>query len=115
MSTVGKEGRSFAVITLGDLRRLLAIAEADIADFFVRYPGWAELYADRLLAVTLCQGAAQHFCFGDTGINDFDVFIFFARNPITDWCYRRHPVRDFGDSRFGKSLSNPEFVGRRVD
>lgn len=115
MSTVGPEGRSYELITKADLRRLLELAVQDLGDFFARHPRWAAFYSDRVLAVALCQGAALHYCFGEVGINDFDVYTFFAAHPERRWYAKRHAVRDFGEGKFGRSKANPGFQGRRVD
>jgi hypothetical protein len=115
VSTFGRKSRSFAEITRADLRMLLSIAREDLATFFASNKTYARLYSGRVLGIALCQGAALHYCFGKVGINDFDVYTFFTRHPKKDWCYRRHSVRDFGDPKFGKSVLNPEFIGRRVD
>ncbi len=85
------------------------------SDFFAKYPDWAALYADRVLLVALCQGAALHYLSGDVGINDFDVYTFYAAHPDRRWYDRRRAVRDFGDPKFGVSGNRPRFVGRRVD
>lgn len=109
------EARSFLPIEQADLVRLLAIAHRDRAQFFARHPGWAELYADRLLCIALCQGAARHFLDGTTGIKDFDLFAFYARHPARRWPARRRAIYDFGDPRFGQTADAPYFTGRRVD
>jgi hypothetical protein len=61
------------------------------------------------------QGSAQHFVGGNAGINDFDVFTFYRRNPEKPWCYRWNVPYDFGDYEFGQAVDWPHFVGRRVD
>jgi hypothetical protein len=67
------EPRSSAEITLDDLRSLAEIAAADRADRFLRRPRWGG-YADRVLCVALCQGAALHYIDGKNGVKDFDVY-----------------------------------------
>jgi hypothetical protein len=115
MSTYGPEWRSYEPIERADLRRLLLIAQADLEDYFARYPHRASLYRDRLLGFALCQGAANHFIGRADGIQDFDVYAFFADHPDSHWYAKRVAVKDFGDPKFGKSASKPNFVGRRVD
>ncbi len=110
------EQRCHAPITTGDLERLLALAKQDRQQFFARHPAWAEYYADRILGTALCQGAAWHYVRGDVGINDFDVYTFYAASPARRWYAKRLASVDFGDPRFGCSeISRPDFVGRRVD
>lgn len=115
MSNVGPEGRSYAKIEREDLKRLRAIAKKDLNQFFRKNSVYARLYSDRVLCIALCQGAAQHYVDGKTGVHDFDVWTFFRRNPEKPWCYRRNVPYDFGDSKFGKSADRPGFIGRGVD
>lgn len=115
MSTVGPENRSFLPIEHADLLRLAHIARRDRELYFRLHPYWAELYADRLLCVALCQGAARHYLDGTTGINDLDIFSFYIRHPDRHWFARRRAIYDFGDPKFGQSADKPQFIGRRVD
>ncbi len=115
MSQVGAEGRSFERITLDDLRRLASIAREDREAFFADHPDWASLYKDRLLAVALCQGAAAHFLDGQRGVNDFDVYSFYAAHASRPWYAKRNKPWDFGDPKFGRTLDRPDYKGRRVD
>ena len=109
-------GRSYLPIARDDLLRLARLARDDRRSFFAHSRGWSEAYRDRVLCVALCQGAALHFVDGRTGINDFDVYTFYARNPSKRWCDRRRQPVDFGHAKFGRSeVSPPQFVGRRVD
>ncbi len=107
--------RSFKGIRTQDLARLADIARADRNDLFRRKPDLAAVYADRLLCVALCQGAALHYLDGRNGVKDFDVWSFFKANPRRAFPARRNMHRDFGDRRFGVSPDRPEFVGRSVD
>lgn len=115
MSNVGSEGRSYLTIDLDDLERLRDIAQRDRTLFFKKHPEWARLYQDRVLCVALCQGSAQHFIDGTTGINDFDVWTFYKTHPRKPWCYRRNVAYDYGNPKFGQSNDRPDFIGRRVD
>ncbi len=114
MSKVGREGRSFLRIADADLRRIAAIAAADRAEFFQRRPGWAT-YKNRVLCSALCQGAALHFVNRREGINDFDVYTFYAEGPGQRWSARVRRSRDFQNPKFGKTTGRPNFTGRRVD
>src|SRR6202158_5461767 len=115
MSNVAPKGRSFRRITDGDLARLAEFAAEQRADFFRRRPDWARLYSRRVLCTALCQGAALHYARGDAGINDFDVYTFYAQHCKRPWYAKSRSVRDFGDAKFGQSVDKPGFVGRRVD
>ena len=103
-------------IVEADLRRLLDLARQDRALFFERHTDWGVHYADRLLGTALCQGAALHFLDPCAGINDFDVYTFYADNPERKWYAKRIKCADFGDPKFGRSEVGPrDFTGRRVD
>ncbi|MEZ4860327.1 MAG: hypothetical protein R3C14_03440 [Caldilineaceae bacterium] len=115
MSIVGAEGRSYEPITLEDLAHLAQLAAQDRVSFFQAHPEWADAYAQRVLGVALCQGAALHYVDGVTGINDFDVYTFYRAHPQKQWYARRIKSYDFGNSKFGQSVDRPDFVGRRVD
>jgi hypothetical protein len=115
MSRVGPEARSFAPISHADLSRLADLAEADLYAFFGSHPVWAAQYRRRVLGVALCQGAALHYLGAGTGINDFDVYTFFARHPARPWFAQRIKRVDLGDPRFGTSIDRPAYRGRRVD
>ena len=84
--------------------------------FFAKNHGWAELYGDRALGIALCQGAALHHVNPNIGINDFDVYTFYAAHPGRRWYAKRIQSVDFGDSKFGRSeVTKLGFTGRRVD
>lgn len=115
MSKVGFEGRSYKPIAVEDLERLTQIARQDREHFFKDFPAWSAMYAQRVLCVALCQGAALHYIDGTTGINDFDVYTFYKTHPQKRWCARRIKSHDLGTPKFGQSIDRPDFVGRRVD
>lgn len=115
MSNVPASGRSFLQIRGSDLERLAEIAQKDLRDRFIRKPRWERLYGDRVLGVALCQGAAMHLLEGSVGIQDFDVWTFFASNDEAPFPPRWRVPRDFGDARFGQSPDSLAFIGRRVD
>ena len=108
--------RSLEIIQQDDLERLAQLALKDQAAFFARHPDIAAVYRQRLLCITLCQGAALHYIDGKNGIKDFDVWSFY-RESATRPFPRRRPrvVCDFGDPRFGQSPDASHFRGRRVD
>jgi len=107
--------RSYTRIDNDDLTRLWTIALNDRLDFFLAHNEWRTLYARRAMATCLCQGAALHYLDLTTGINDFDVYTFYAQHPERRWCARRYVYRDFANAKFGCSRDKPEFIGRRVD
>jgi hypothetical protein len=107
--------RSYKPITLRDLARLSKLAAVDRADHFRRKPATGHLYAGRLFAVVLCQGAGLHYLDGKNGVKDFDVWSFYVEHPARPFPYRRRGRADFGDPKFGKSDDSPQYAGRRVD
>jgi len=108
--------RSLRRIERSDLVCLLQIAKDDRNLFFVNHPDWARLYGDRVLGTALCQGAALHYICPSVGINDFDVYTFYAAHPDRRWYAKRIRPVDYGDAKFGRSeVSSKKYVGRRVD
>ena len=115
MSNVGTQGRSYLSIDFDDLKRLAEIANQDRKEFFRTQPDWGKLYAQRVICVALCQGAAMQYIDGATGINDFDVYTFYKKHPKKNWYAKRIKSFDFGSPKFGKSVDKSDFIGRRVD
>jgi hypothetical protein len=108
--------RSYEKIARPDLRKLLKHAYQDLEEFFHRNPKWRKLYANRIMCIALCQGAALHFVNGEYGVKDFDVWTFFYEHLKGPFPYRRRGEKDFGISKFGGHPSDSEnFKGRRID
>jgi len=114
MSKIGLDSRSYKKIRIQDLKRLGVIASKDMADFFLNHPEY-KVFRGRVICIALCQGAAQHYKDGTTGINDFDVYTFFKKHSNISWYAKRIKSYDFGKPRFGQSQDKPDFIGRRVD
>lgn len=107
--------RSYAKLREKDLERLADLARLDRATFFIRNRSLRR-YPKRVLAVALCQGAARHFCDGETGVKDFDVWTFYAKGPSSSrFPFRRRIRRDSELVRFGVHHSRPNYIGRPVD
>jgi hypothetical protein len=107
--------RSYERLSPDDLARLAAIASDDREARFARRTRWSP-YADRVLCVALCQGAALHYVAGRNGVKDFDVYTFYAEHPTGAFPARWRTEVDFGPSRFGRYAGDPDsFRGRRVD
>jgi hypothetical protein len=109
------EERSFERITDGDLKRLGRLAAEDRAGLFARSERTRRLYAGRLFAVALCQGAALHRLNGTNGVKDFDVWSFYEAHSEGPYPPRRNGTADFGHPKFGRTPEYEHFVGRRVD
>lgn len=107
--------RSYVPLSAADLLRLGVIAREDRESLFLRKPELGHIYANRVFAVALCQGAALHYLDRKHGIKDLDVWTFFRTDGKRPFPYRRRGVADFGDPKFGKTDGSPDFVGRRVD
>ena len=107
--------RSYEPLHTDDLRRLADLAMLDLDAFFQRNIETARLYKDRLLGLALCQGAAEHFVRPGHGVKDLDVWVFFARNSVRPFPYRRRGCVDFGPSPLGRHPADKGYKGRRVD
>lgn len=107
--------RSYAPITKSDVKKLAALAVADLNSFFKRNPVTARRYKKRLIALAFCQGAAQHYVRPGRGVKDFDVWAFFASGPKRPFPYRRRGSMDFGTSKFGRHPKDVGYEGRGVD
>lgn len=105
--------RSLQPITDAHLHRLGVLAGADLADRCTRRPR-RQAYRQRIVAVVLCQGAAQHYLDGRNGVKDLDVWTFFAEIPGEPFPPRWRTA-DFGPSSLGRRAGDPDYRGRRVD
>jgi hypothetical protein len=63
-----------------ELRTLCHLARTEEQEFFRRNEHLVPLYRERLLAITLCQGAALQYLGQGYGVNDFDVHYFYSQN-----------------------------------
>jgi hypothetical protein len=108
--------RSYAKISKFNLRKLLQLANEDRREFFDRNPRWKKLYADRIICMALCQGAALHYVDKKNGVKDFDVWTLYSENNEAPFPYRRIGHKDFGSSKFGIHPDDVDiFKGRCVD
>jgi hypothetical protein len=106
--------RSFERLTRPDLERLREIARDALSSRILRTPV-AGLYADRLILLVLCQGAAQHYVAGAAGVKDLDVWAFFEAGPPKPFPWRPRWTADFVPSHLGRHPAETSFSGRRVD
>jgi hypothetical protein len=99
---VRKKRRPRAPITPDLLLQLARIAEDAHTAFFARRP--RNVYRERFIAAALCQGAALHYLGLGTGVNDFDLHLFYRQHPIQPQVARRKRTerltwRGFGSRR----------------
>jgi len=106
--------KSFERITRSDLRRLARIADDEREDFFARRSDWNLLYRRRLLCMALTGRSALHYCNGSSGFEEFEVCLFFAAHAEAAFPYRWVSYRDFGNSKFGRAVSDGSYIGRRI-
>jgi hypothetical protein len=106
--------RSYEPLTNDDLARLSAIAQDALRDRVFRTPVGRQ-YKDRLILLALCQGAAQHYVDGVTGVKDLDVWAFFRGGIDKPFPWRARWSVDFGPSRLGRHPADKGYLGRRVD
>ncbi len=109
------DSRSHARITRQDLKRLARLAQEEREDFFGRHPEWAILYRKRVLCVALCGDAALHYLNGITGVDEFQVWTFYAENSEASFPHHHVAHLDYGESKFGRDPTLPEsYKGLRV-
>ncbi len=106
--------RSFAPLTDDDLARLSEIALDALRNKAFRTPA-GRPYKDRLILLALCQGGAQHYADGVTGVKDLDVWAFLCAGADRPFPWRARWNADFGPSRLGRHPADEGYLGRRVD
>jgi len=108
--------RSYEPIRKVDLKRLARIAAGEREDFFKRHPEYALLYRKRMLCTALCEDGALHYQNGQTGLETFAIWTFYAEHPEAPFPVWHEERYDYGRSRFGRHPDAPEaFQGRAVD
>ena len=89
------ESRTFEKITRRDLSKLLTVGKNVESRFFDNNPHLAR-FRNKLVLIALCQGAADHYCDGTTGIDDYDLWFFYEhlrdiRMPPRGYLRKIHP------------------------
>jgi hypothetical protein len=69
--------RTFTDITVEDLREMRGYALEELQRFLGLEDGRYEAYRERLVAICLCQGAAQHYLHKSRGVRNLDIWLFF--------------------------------------
>jgi hypothetical protein len=109
------DARSYARITRTDLKRLARLAQEERDDFFTRHPEWAILYRKRMLCSALGADGALHYLNGITGVNEFQVWTFYAENSEAPFPHHHTSHFDYGESKFGRDPALPDsYKGLRV-
>lgn len=72
------EVRTYEKLTKEDLKEIEQYAKEELKRFLNKEK--YKVYENKLIAICLCQGAAQHFVDGKTGIKDIDVWFFFKED-----------------------------------
>lgn len=106
--------RCLEPLTDEDLQHLSEVAQQALKNRIFQTPVGG-LYSDRLLILTLCQGAAQHYIDGVSGVKDLDVWAFFREGPEKPFPWKPRWTADFGPSHLGRHPDDEGFDGRRID
>jgi hypothetical protein len=106
--------RSYEPVTHTDLRRIVELVLGKLEDIYT-HTVVAKLYRNRLLAMTLCQGSAQHYVDLRRGVKDLDVWLFFKAGLAKPFPYRARWTIDFGPSHLGRHPLDRGYEGRRID
>ncbi len=106
--------RCFEPLTDDDLARLAGIARDVLRERAFRTPV-GRRYEHQLILLALCQGGAQHYVDGVSGVKDLDVWAFFRGGLEKPFPWRARWSADFGPSRLGRHPADKGYLGRRVD
>jgi hypothetical protein len=68
-------------VTEKELRDLQTFALEEEKDFFARNPHSVHSYKDRMVLIALCHGAALQYLGNGNGVESFDIFFFYQKNP----------------------------------
>ena len=105
--------RSYTELTTKDLVALSELALKEREAFFRRNPHLTRPYKGRLLAIALCQGAAQHFVDKIKGVKDFDIWYFYSQHPEIIYPYRARKTSEIQLPSFGNL--HVDLMGRTID
>jgi len=100
-------------LTTKNLAALRELALIEREAFFSRNPHLTRPYKGRLLAIALCQGAAQHFVDKIKGVKDFDIWYFYRQHPKITYPYRALKTSEIQLPNFG--IRHVDLMGRAVD
>ena len=107
------DGRAMEPLTKDHLRHLGTLAAADREDLFTRLPHRA-FHRDRVLCVALCQGAALHWIGGRNGVNDLDVYTFYADGGAMTFPFRRIANAFYRESGLTAWSERVDLLGRSI-
>jgi hypothetical protein len=111
---MGQGNRSYDRFQNEDFAYLYDLAVDDLDGFTDRNQHHSSLL-DRVLLVTLCQGAALHFFDGRNGVKDFDVWTFFSHEEgLPVYPPRRRGLAEFTGERFQESERRVDLMGRTL-
>jgi hypothetical protein len=85
---MSKVERSYAPLTLDDLKQLKELALKEHEQFLKRNLHLEKAYRNSLIAICLCQGAASHYINPMIGVKDFDIWHFYVESEIIPFPYR---------------------------
>jgi len=82
--------RTYSRFTEDDLKEMQRYAKKELKRFLEISNGKYSVYEGKLIAICLCQGAAQHFVDKKTGIKDIDIWVFFEEDESVKIPHRRN-------------------------
>ena len=107
------KNRSYEILTEDDLAVLRDLSCEQRELFFSRNPHLKRAFKDRLIAIALCQGAAQHFVDRSTGVKNFDIWWFYPEHPTARYPHRARKEVYCSLPRFG--TWRVDLMGRAID
>ena len=106
-------GRAMEALTNKHLSYLGGVARLDREGLFARRP-YLTSHRDLIICVALCQGGALHWIDGKNGVNDLDVYTFYAEGgekPYPPW---RRAQMSYVDSGLVDWSEKVDLMGRSI-
>jgi len=108
---INEDVRTYEKLGRNDLQEMRHYALKELNRFYHQVgepPGKYKVYMGKLIAICLCQGAAQHFVDGKTGIKDLDIWFFFKEDENVK-------IPDIKNMRYSVHVSLKNIGEKRID